>query len=240
MLARVAPELAIHRRIAATRRLSRRQTLERDVRAWAEAQADSPSDERRRETRALNNELRECFTDVRVHNTATETVIAAQLRPAPQEGSYPSPVEVGLARAAWARVSRNAGRRPRRPAAWSDDEIIAGLQEWAARYGRPPNSCEWIAGSPDRPGSLCVRRRFGSWERALKRAGLKANARRQGRYWTDAEIKQALRAWARRHGRAPKARDWTRAQQSHPCARSVAHHYGSFQAAVSAAGLTNA
>jgi len=239
MVARVAPDLAIHRRIAATRRQSRQQALERDLQAWTGPQAAPATEERRRETLALNSELREWFTDLHVHNTATDTVIAAQLRPAPHEGEFPFSAEVRLARAAWARASRNAGRRPRRPAAWSHQEIIAALQEWAARHGRPPNSCEWLAGSPDRPGSLCVRRRFGTWERALRRAGLKANARRQGRYWTDSEIIAALRAWAKRNGRAPKARDWTRAQPTHPCGRSVAQHYGSFQAALTAAGLTN-
>ena len=240
MVARVAPELAIHRRIAATRRHSRQQVLERELHEWAEAQTTSPADDSRRETRALNGELREWFTAVHVHNAARDTVIAAKLRPTPQHGSYPPHVEVRLPRAAWARASRSAGRRPRRPAAWSDEEIIAALQDWAARYGRPPNSCEWLAGSPDRPGSLCVRRRFGTWERALKRAGLNANARRQGRYWTDDEIIASLRAWAKRHGRAPKAADWTRAQRAHPCSRSVAQHYGSFQAAVTTAGLAPA
>ena len=80
-------------------------------------------------------------------------------------------------------------------------EILAALQEWAVRHGRAPNACEWLTGSPDRPGSLCVRRRFGSWTRALKRAGLKPNARRQFRYWTDDEILVALKAWARHRGR---------------------------------------
>jgi hypothetical protein len=239
MVARVAPELALHRRIAATRRETRQQRLERELHGWADTQGAPATEERRRETLALNSELREWFTDLRVNNTATTTVIAARLRPAPNEGLYPSPVEVHLGRAAWARASRNAGRRPRRPAAWTNEEIIAALQEWSARYGRPPNSCEWLVGSPDRPGSLCIRRRFGSWERALRRAGLKVNARRQGRYWSDDEILAALRGWARRHGRAPKAGDWTRAQQAHPCARSVAQRYGSFQSAVAAASLSN-
>jgi hypothetical protein len=239
MVSRVAPELAIHRRIAATRRRSRRQLLERELHAWVEARTAPPTEESRRETRALNGELREWFAVVHVRNTATDTVIAGRRPPTPQEGMYSPPVEVRLSRAAWARASRSAGRRPRRPAAWSDEEIIAALQDWAARHGRAPNSCEWLPGSPDRPGSLCVRRRFGTWERALKRAGLKVNARRQGRYWTNAEIINSLRAWAKRHGRAPTAADWTRAQRAHPCSRSVAQHFGAFKAAVLTAGLAS-
>jgi hypothetical protein len=240
MVARVAPELTIHRQLAATRRQTRQQSLERRLQEWAHAHGPAPTDARRRQTLDLNAELRELFSAVRAHNTATETVIGADLEPTPIEGWFPAPVEVRVDRRAWARASRAAGRRQRRPAAWSDEsdeEIIAALQEWAARHGRPPNSAEWLEGSPDRPGSLCVRRRFGSWERALRRAGLKPNHRRQGRYWTDGEMIHALKTWTNLHGRPPRAKDWTAAQRSHPCARSVTIRFGTFAAAVAAAGL---
>ena len=49
MVARVAPELTIHRQLAATRRQTRQQSLERRVQEWAEANA---GDARRRERRA--------------------------------------------------------------------------------------------------------------------------------------------------------------------------------------------
>ncbi len=166
-----------------------------------------------------------------------DTVMTAHQRPSPTEGRYPPATEARVNRRAWARVSRNAGQTPRRQAAWSNEEILAVLQDWATQHGRPPNSCEWIAGSPDRPSSICVRRRFGSWEHALKRAGLKPNTRRQGRYWTNAEILNALKTWTRRHGRPPKATDWTRAHRGHPCTRSVTQRYGSFKAALAAAKL---
>lgn len=237
MVARVAPELAIHRQVAATRRQTRQQSLERRLQEWALIHGPVRTEERRRQTLDLNAELGEMFAGIHVHDTVTETVITAQLRPNPVDGWFPAPVEIRVDRRAWARASRTAGRLQRRPAGWSDEEIVVALQEWAARHGRPPNSCEWLAGSPDRPGSLCVRRRFGSWERALKRAGLKANARRQGRYWADGEIVHALRTWTSLHGRPPKAGDWTRAQRSHPCARSVTQRFGTFDAAVDAARL---
>ena len=239
MVARVAPELAIHRRLTATRRRTRQQALEHRLHAWAQEIGQTPDEERRRETHELNNDLNECFSSIRVANTVTETVITAQPRPEPNEGACSSPVEVRLDRRTWLRASRNSGRTPRRQAAWSNQEILAALQDWALQHGRPPSSCEWIAGSPDRPGSLCVRRRFGSWERALRRAGLKPNMRRQGRYWSDTEMLDALKSWTKRHGRAPAARDWTRAQINHPCARSVAQRYGSFKAALDAAGLSH-
>ncbi len=240
MVARVAPELTIHRQLANSRRQTRQQSLERRLRQWVEGITAIPNPERRRQTLELNDELRQTLSALQIHNTPTQAVLTAQQRPVPLEGWFPEPATVRVDRRVWARASTRSGRRQRRPAAWSDQEIIAALQEWAARHGQPPNSCEWITGSPDRPGSLCVRRRFGSWERALKRAGLRPNARAQHRFWSDAEILAALRAWTKRHGRAPKANDWTRAQRSHPCTRSVGQHFGTFRAAVVAAGLTPA
>jgi DNA invertase Pin-like site-specific DNA recombinase len=235
MAARVMPELAIHRRMAVSRRQTSREAFVRQLHAWAEARGQPPTDGRRQETLALNAELHEWFTGVHVQNTITETVIAAQPRPSALETRCPPTAEVRLHRGAWTRASRDAGRRARRPASWSNDEIVAALQDWALRHNRAPNSYEWVPGSPDRPSSICVRRRFGSWDKALKRAGLKPNTRRQGRYWTDEEIINALRTWARRHGRAPRSGDWTKATSAHPCARSVYIRYGTFGAAVAAA-----
>ncbi|HEY2182495.1 MAG TPA: recombinase family protein [Solirubrobacteraceae bacterium] len=237
MAARVMPELAIRRFLAASHRQNRREALTHELQDWAEARGLPPSDGRRSETLALNAELHEWFSSIEVHNTTTETVITAQRRPSASEVRRPLRTEFRVERRAWARAARNVGRSPRRPASWSDAEILAALRGWALEHGRAPNSCEWVSGSPDRPASLCVRRRFGSWDRALRRAGLKPNARRQGRYWTDGEIIRALKAWTGRHGRAPRSGDWTKATPSHPCARSVCLRYRTFGSAVAAAGL---
>jgi hypothetical protein len=236
MAARVMPELAIHRRLTASRRQTRREALLRQLHAGAEARGLPPTEERRQETLKLNSELREWFVSVRVCNTATETVITAQRHPSSLEARNPVPAEFRLERGAWARAADDAGRRPRRPASWSDQEILAALRAWAVRHDRAPSTSGFLA-SPDRPSSMYVRRRFGSWDKALKRAGLKPSRRRQGRYWTEQEVVHALRAWAKRHGRAPRAQGWTKAAPTHPCARSVWMRYGTFGAAVAAAGL---
>ena len=235
MVARVAPELALQRRAAATRAHTRQLALEQRFDIWTQGQGRPASSEMRRETIELNSVLYDWFSQIRVQNTITETVITAQRKAALPADRTPPPVEVRLDRREWIRAAGTGGRDPRPQALWSDEEIIASLQEWAARHGRSPNSCEWITGSPDRPGSLCVRRRFGSWARALKRAGLKPNTRTQHRYWTDQEILNALRHWTTDHGRPPKAKDWTQATPAHPCARTVAQHYGTFATGVLAA-----
>jgi hypothetical protein len=237
IVARLAPELALQRRAAAARVQARQLELEQRFPAWVATRGRPYSVQTRAETAELNLLVREWFGVVSIHDTLPETVITARRRP-PLSGSKPPPSNVvRLPRRDWVRASSASGRRYRRPAAWSDEEIIAALQEWAAEHGRSPNSYEWIAGSPGRPGSLCVRRRFGSWEKALKRAGLKPNARRQHRYWTEQEILDALKAWTIRRGRPPRSKDWIRAANHHPCSRSVYTHFGSFGAAVSAAGI---
>jgi DNA invertase Pin-like site-specific DNA recombinase len=237
MVARLAPELALQRRAAAARAQARQVELEQRFAAWVETRGRPYSAQTRTETAELSLLVREWFAVVCIHDTLSETVITARRRP-PLVGSKPPPPNtVRLQRRDWARASCAVGRRYRRPAAWSDEEIIASLREWAAERGRSPNSYEWIDGSPGRPGSLCVRRRFGSWEKALKRAGLEPNARRQHRYWTEQEILDALNAWTLRKGRPPRSKDWTRAGNHHPCSRSVYMHFGSFGAAVAAAGI---
>jgi hypothetical protein len=235
LVARMVPELAMQRRAAASRQQACQLELERRFDAWAESHGQPVTDEMRVETRELNGVLHTWFSEIRVEHAVTDTVIAAQRRPVLAGGRVPPPVEVRLDRREWIRAVKSGGRTLRRPAEWADEEILAALREWAARHGRSPNSCEWLRGSPDRPGSLTVRRRFKTWDRALKHAGLEPDPRRQFRYWTDSEILDALRAWRRRNGRAPTAKDWVRATPRHPCTRSVAQHYGTFGTAVAAA-----
>ncbi|HTA15508.1 MAG TPA: recombinase zinc beta ribbon domain-containing protein, partial [Solirubrobacteraceae bacterium] len=236
MVARLAPELALQRRAAVARAQARQLELEQRFAVWVQTRGQPYSVQTRAETAELNLLLREWFGLVRIHDTLPETVITAWRRSPLSASKAPAPNTVRLPRREWARASCAVGRRYRRPAAWTDQEIVAALKEWVAEHGRAPNSCEWIAGSPGRPGSLCVRRRFGSWEKALKRAGLKPNARRQHRYWTEQEILDALRAWTLQKGRPPRCKDWTRAGDHHPCSRSVHVRFGSFGAAVAAAG----
>src|ERR1700734_3765380 len=103
--------------------VSRRRALERRIQAWAAALGNATGKEHHDETHALNAELRECFTEIRIANTATETVITAHPRPAPIEGRYPPATEVRVGKGAWVRALRAAGQAPRRQASWSDEEI---------------------------------------------------------------------------------------------------------------------
>ena len=57
--------------------------------------------------------------------------------------------------------------------------------------------------------------------------------------WTQELIIEALRAWAAERG-TPRARDWRRTGEGRPCTSTVKNYFGSWSAAVEAAGLVPA
>jgi hypothetical protein len=165
MVARVVPELALQRRAAATRQQARQLELERRFDAWAEVPDGPRTSEMRAETRALNQLLREWFSEIHVANTTTDTVFRVWRRPGLAATRAPGSVEVRLDRREWARASRARGGRQRRPAAWSDDEILVALR-------RAPTAKDWVRAAPHRPCSRSVTQHFGSFRAALAAAGL--------------------------------------------------------------------
>ena len=105
------------------------------------------------------------------------------------------------------------------------------------------------------PTVRIVRGHFGTFNDAVRRAGLqprRAPARLRPNLTGPEAILEALVEWTRRYGDVPAMADWdpvrarrlgqtwriARYQEGDwPSARSVAHHFGSFAAAVTAAGL---
>lgn len=55
--------------------------------------------------------------------------------------------------------------------------------------------------------------------------------------WTRERILRAIDAWHRSHLRAPSARDWWNAGDGHPSHWTVRRAFGSWNAALSAAGM---
>jgi hypothetical protein len=64
------------------------------------------------------------------------------------------------------------------PEAWTGDRIVAAIQGWAERTGRPPGAEDWRQPSKDRPSTNRVIHIFGSWSEAVATAGFVP--RRQG------------------------------------------------------------
>jgi hypothetical protein len=85
-------------------------------------------------------------------------------------------------------------------------------------------------------------------DRALDRSSAVPAGRNPDRwlilYWTEERIIRAIQAWAKRHGgKPPKYNDWSRAAietggTMHPSRVTVAERFGSWNAAIAAAGFT--
>jgi hypothetical protein len=172
LLARMAPEAMVLQRIARTGRLALRLELARRTQGWAAQERAGRTDASRSETRELNHLLRGCFSGVSLAMDHQAVTIVAQRR----TGGAPLPVEVRFRRRDYARYAPDS-RRGRVHTTWEDSEIIDALRTWADEHGRSPKLTDWFFSDPDRPTSHSVRRRFGSWTKALQRAGLKPAAR---------------------------------------------------------------
>lgn len=54
---------------------------------------------------------------------------------------------------------------------WSHARVLLVIRAWTTVHGRPPYADEWRSAGPGRPTTATVRRRFGSWNRAMLAAG---------------------------------------------------------------------
>jgi hypothetical protein len=55
---------------------------------------------------------------------------------------------------------------------WTRERILQAIDAHARHLGRPPKSREWGRGTAEHPSVVTVRNRFGSWNEALRAAGL--------------------------------------------------------------------
>jgi HNH endonuclease len=92
----------------------------------------------------------------------------------------PASADNGATRHPLIGADQGLGRRTPPPAqtprTWEDSEILDALQAWTDKHGRTPKLTGWFFTHADRPTSHTVRRRFGSWRKALKCADLKPAA----------------------------------------------------------------
>jgi hypothetical protein len=121
---------------------------------------------------------------------------------------------------------------------WSEQEILDALRNWRRVHGRVPYSTEWAHAAADHPSSQTVRSTFGRWDVALRAAGLSLPPRpeRRSAAWTPDEVVETIRAWTAQNGRLPAGWEWLRAGPGHPAKSTVVERFGSWQAALTAAG----
>ncbi len=128
-----------------------------------------------------------------------------------------------------------AGLPPVAQGPFSDEDVVEELRADARRLGRSPTRDEWRERTPGAPGDGAVVSHFGSWNAALRAAGLKPTHDR--RRWTREQVLTALRADAERQGRTPTSKQWERRPATRPGYNAVRKHFGSWNAAIEAAGL---
>jgi len=138
--------------------------------------------------------------------------------------------------------------RASNPRRWTAAELVAAVKAWDAEHGQPPRTRDWIpSGNPDNP-SLWTRELprwppasagrivFGSWAALLTAAGFDV----YNPSWTHEEVLASIRAWNDAHGRPPAKHHWDTTDGTHPSSATVRRMFGTFVAAVQAAGLQSA
>jgi hypothetical protein len=159
---------------------------------------------------------------------------------------------------------------PSRGPQFSKQEIVAKVGAWTARYGVPPSTKDW---EPSRaraakqewrarrfeagewPSATMVRRRFGTFNAAIRAAGLEPRGgppRQKAHLSGPDQVLAAIVEWTRRYGAPPSQTDWDsararRAGQTWRVARyedgdwpsfnTVRRHFGSLNRAILEAGL---
>lgn len=121
-----------------------------------------------------------------------------------------------------------AGMRRR----YSDDAILAELKDCAERLGRSPTMREFERDRGAHVHPQTVIDRFGSWNAAKRRAGL-----RPRRYATRRDLLEQLRALGEELGRTPTGADLQRHRRTMPSKSLYWHTFGSLRNALREAGF---
>jgi DNA invertase Pin-like site-specific DNA recombinase len=223
--------------------MSRRRSRDLDVASqfeeWAERERTGRTETSRQQAPALNRILRGWFSEVTVTIDPSSVLFIARRKPT-RGTRYASTSEAQIDRGAWVRydpLSRRAGPRYQ---PWAKPEIIGALQAWADEHGRAPCWRDLKTQRGRCPSAQTMLHHFGGWNAAILAAGLEPykltpSGRRQR--WDDQDIIQALNRWATEHGHPPADIRWRPAAREHPCSKTVRDHFGSWQAALKAAGL---
>ncbi|MGB9886276.1 MAG: homing endonuclease associated repeat-containing protein [Moorellales bacterium] len=175
--------------------------------------------------------------------------LAAELGRAPTKAEWRGPGSghtVTRLFGSWAAALAAAGLQPyRRPRPARGDieavrrEAVERLRSLAEELGRTPRVTDWRGSF----GVAVVLKSFGTWNAALEAAGLKPNKRlfrRIRRRISDDEMLESLRRLAAELGRRPAYADLRSAAAIRlgcPCLKTLCNRFGSFSAALEAAGL---
>jgi hypothetical protein len=134
---------------------------------------------------------------------------------------------------------------------YTRDAIVAAIHLWISEHGQPPTVFE----AGEWPTLAVVKRQFGNMSKALFHAGVRPRrgpVRARASLLSDEDVLSAIRRWTERYGEPPAITDWSpararaagqdwRAERYHagdwPSMSTVIRRFGTFTAAVKAAGL---
>lgn len=135
-------------------------------------------------------------------------------------------------------VNGRCGECGRQKPLWTPEAIVAALVAWGRDHdGRGPAEREWRRAGKGHPATQTVREVFGSLSVAFWLAGLEAPERVNTLgVWTRDEIVGAIYLWRFDTGRLPRAHEWARPRPGFPASATVRRHFGSWNAAIVAAG----
>lgn len=115
---------------------------------------------------------------------------------------------------------------------YTDEMLLSELRRCAKRLGRSPTMREFALDGRAKPHPQTIVARFGSWNRAKRRAGLAAR-----RFATREELLVQLRDLGGELGRPPTGADLVRRRRSMPSKSLYWQTFGSFRAALREAGF---
>ncbi len=133
-----------------------------------------------------------------------------------------------------------AAQRSAKPR-WTEQDVIAAAAAWREETGALPKAHDWLPGGerydrePERwPTAGAVRVTIGGFQELRAAFG----ERPHNPPWTAELMLAALRSFAAAHGCAPQQTELAGSDGKYPTASTLAATFGSFDAAVEAAGLT--
>jgi Recombinase/Homing endonuclease associated repeat len=174
------------------------------------------------------------FDELRTGAQATDVVaLSDKERPAmADEGPFRSSVLAGFH--AWA---ASAIDHPQKVPVTETERLRKILKVWFDRVElrATESGLEMTPIPKGQANARPIRVDYGRWRLEMTAAGY---PRRLRTAWTEAEIINALHRWVEQHGEPPASTDWIRASRSHPMATNVFSLFGSWRAALEAAGYS--
>jgi hypothetical protein len=122
---------------------------------------------------------------------------------------------------------------------WTPARIVASVRRWYETHGVAPSRTTFgEAGTVDKPTLRTIDDVFGkrAWSKVTKLAGVPRARMGAPSTWPNEAILDALLDWATTHGRWPQKDDWGKSSPKNPHWSQVIRRFGSWNAALKAAG----